>query len=498
MPRSGVPVKTGNEKSVIPTHTNNFLAECVDLYSTATSVLCDAVPVPKESVPHPLHSSIDPVFPAVEADSPAAAESPPPEYPADGDQTLLTFFPLTTVESQGLATIFLRPSGPDNQYFSATGQLLEVTYTTRHYIRAIYLLDRYSLFRLNAHLWTLLSAAFDLSAFTALCLTFSAAHAYKFLPILLYNWTHYARVSITYAIQMLPTNPCSNGEELVALHSSVVAYSVLHNVLNGKFAFDPVAEILHQVTYGLQRATSTLPSHLQTDFRKAARVLNSRFSRALGVHPTAFLLRIAPTLQPPLEPITSAPPGPTTFVALMAGTTPDAATASSVFTSSAPSAFLARRGSAPISDRERYDRSRLLALAPVTVRVLRTIVHLRPTARPTRSDWSASRLSSRSSELIAAAVATASTMLRSAPLIPPTTTTALHFPLRTAPNSRRPPMIKMKVHCATTLRTSVALQRASKPTRGRPPDWIGSEEGRPSRTSIPARLAVRRGDRATA
>ena len=69
MPRSGVPVKTGKEKSVIPTHTNNFLAECVDLYSTATSVLCDVVPVPKESVPHPLHSSVDPVFPAVEADS---------------------------------------------------------------------------------------------------------------------------------------------------------------------------------------------------------------------------------------------------------------------------------------------------------------------------------------------------------------------------------------------------------------------------------------------
>ena len=133
MPRSGVPVKTGNEKSVIPTHTNNFLAECVDLYSTATSVLCDVVPVPKESVPHPLHSSIDPVFPAVEADSPAAAESPTAEYPADGDQTLLNFCPLTTaasLESQGLATNFLLPAGPNNQHFSTTGQLHEVTDTS--------------------------------------------------------------------------------------------------------------------------------------------------------------------------------------------------------------------------------------------------------------------------------------------------------------------------------------------------------------------------------
>ena len=74
---------------------------------------------------------------------------------------------------------------------------------------------------------------------------------------------------------MLPTNQCSNGEELAALSSSVVAYSVLHNVLNCKFAFAPLAEILQQVTNGIQRATSTLPTHLQIDFRQAAQVLNS-------------------------------------------------------------------------------------------------------------------------------------------------------------------------------------------------------------------------------
>ena len=86
---------------------------------------------------------------------------------------------------------------------------------------------------------------------------------------------------------MLPTSQCSDGAELAPLNSSVVAYSVLqvHNVLNSKFAFAPVAEILHQVTDSVQRATSTLSTHLQTDFRQAAQVLNSRFSRAL-VHRT--------------------------------------------------------------------------------------------------------------------------------------------------------------------------------------------------------------------
>ena len=94
-------------------------------------------------------------------------------------------------------------------------------------------MDQDSLFRMNAHLWTLLNAAFDLSAFTVLCSTFSAAHEYKFLlrVILLYNRTQCARVLIINSIWMMPTSLCSDSEELAALHSSVVAYSVLHNAL---------------------------------------------------------------------------------------------------------------------------------------------------------------------------------------------------------------------------------------------------------------------------
>ena len=46
------------------------------------------------------------------------------------------------------------------------------------------------------------------------------------------------------------------------------------------------------------------------------------------------------------------------------------------------------------------------------------------------------------------------------------------------------------------IRAIPSLRSSSR--RGRPPDRSGSEEGRPTRTSIPARLAVRRGDRATA
>ena len=212
--RSGVPVKTGKENPLF----------------TPIQTISKSVPRPTDLLEQ--LSSVGPVPPA-----------PYLEYAADGDQTLLNFFPLTTVatlEYQELATIFLHPSGPDHQYLSATGNLLEVTDTARHYILAIYLLDSDSLFRLNAHLWTLLNAAFDLSAFTALCPTFSAAHVYKFLLILLYNMTHYARVWITKAIQMLPTSQCSNSEELASLHSSVVAYSVLHNILNSKFALTPL------------------------------------------------------------------------------------------------------------------------------------------------------------------------------------------------------------------------------------------------------------------
>ena len=79
--------------------------------------------MPKNTVPI---SSVGPVPPAVAADSPAAAESPAPE---DGDQSLLNFSPLTTVTSleyQGLATIFLCPVGPENQQFSSPCHLPDI------------------------------------------------------------------------------------------------------------------------------------------------------------------------------------------------------------------------------------------------------------------------------------------------------------------------------------------------------------------------------------
>ena len=89
--------------------------------------------VPKEAVPTNLLVqiySVGPIPPAVAAATNAAAEPSAQKYLADGDQTLLNFSPLTTVttrEYQGLATIFLCPSGPDNQHFSSTGHLLDVT-----------------------------------------------------------------------------------------------------------------------------------------------------------------------------------------------------------------------------------------------------------------------------------------------------------------------------------------------------------------------------------
>ena len=113
-----VPVRTGKEKSAVTTYSNHFIAKI------------EVVPAPKNTVSKKAvqFSSVGPVPPAVAADSPAAAESPAPEYPADGDQILLNFSPLTTVttlEYQRL-TFFLCPSGPDNQQFSSTCHLPDV------------------------------------------------------------------------------------------------------------------------------------------------------------------------------------------------------------------------------------------------------------------------------------------------------------------------------------------------------------------------------------
>ena len=49
--RSGVPVKTGKEKSVIPTHTNNFLVECVDLHSSYLSHGANVCPCAQKICP---------------------------------------------------------------------------------------------------------------------------------------------------------------------------------------------------------------------------------------------------------------------------------------------------------------------------------------------------------------------------------------------------------------------------------------------------------------
>ena len=75
------------------------------------------------------------------ADTSAAAKFPSQEYPADGDQTHLSFSPpttVTTLEYHWLTTIFkfLCSSGPDNQYFSTTGQLLDVTDAGGHHFGA--------------------------------------------------------------------------------------------------------------------------------------------------------------------------------------------------------------------------------------------------------------------------------------------------------------------------------------------------------------------------
>ena len=154
----------------------------------------------------------------------------------------------------------------------------------------------------------------------------------------------------------------------------------------------------------------------------------------------------------------------------------------------------ARRRFSPISNSERCNRPSAPRSGARELHVPRMIVYICPfvvttlptsntvlihpfvmTTRPTSSTWSASRLSllsSDSSELIADVVATgtASTMLWSTILIPPTTMTALHYPSRTVPNWRKSLTLpifsamsawKMSAHCWITLLISVALRRAS-------------------------------------
>ena len=135
------PVNCGKSKSAVPTNPNNFIAKAATYVRTEVAVPKEAVPtnslvqisfvgpvpVPKAATHSPVPiSSVGPVPLAVAADSPGAAGTPAPE---NGDQILLYFSPLTTVttlEYQGLATLFLRSSDPKHQQFSSTGHLPDI------------------------------------------------------------------------------------------------------------------------------------------------------------------------------------------------------------------------------------------------------------------------------------------------------------------------------------------------------------------------------------
>ena len=180
---------------------------------------------------------------------------------------------------------------------------------------------------------------------------------------------------------------------------------------------------------------------------------------------------MTPTLQPPLEPSPLESPGPANFVTLMAGTTPYT---SSVFTSSAPSAFMARRESAPFSNRDHYERPP----APrSSTRDRPRPSHDRPPSSLRRDDTAdferrhgphsyirrddtadserLERLETQLAELQADrgrrnhSVNYAAERLSDSSNDDDCAASALHSPSRTAPNSRRPPTIKMNVPCAT-------------------------------------------------
>ena len=79
-----VPVKTGKEKSAVPTYPNNFMVEAAASVSTAVGPCAQERCANFFSWTSSSSSS---------ADTSAAAKFPSQEYPADGDQTHLNFSP---------------------------------------------------------------------------------------------------------------------------------------------------------------------------------------------------------------------------------------------------------------------------------------------------------------------------------------------------------------------------------------------------------------------
>ena len=238
----------------------------------------------------------------------SADKTPAPEQPRMmSDSQMLRDLPFLTIpalEHLGGNTTFINTDADNTPFYSATGCPIYLTHELLRQQRAIYLLDRQSIYRLNAALWPVMNTAFNMTAFTDLVPALYAAHALQFVMVLLSNRAKHEKVDIANRILALGSRSVPTIADRMKLQSDIYALSILHRIINGKNFFSDQQPLLPQVLDGLQRGVhvNKLPHRIQAEFMQATQCFQARFQRKAPVSATAVLVRLMPILATVAEP----------------------------------------------------------------------------------------------------------------------------------------------------------------------------------------------------
>ncbi len=164
--------------------------------------------------------------------------------------------------------------------------------------RAIWLLDVHAVHRLNASLWTILKAHFNLKIFSDLDPTFYGQHAFQLLLILFFNRIQHTKPNITQRVLTLSTRLILTQDDIVQLLSDFRTLSIQQNILTSEPPWKTNEPLLQQVVDGLQRSPSIneLPKVFQLPYTSTLQTLAVHFQRKAPVTDQAVLMRLIPVL----------------------------------------------------------------------------------------------------------------------------------------------------------------------------------------------------------
>ena len=338
--------KTTHDPDAVPLGLLNTLAESVNIPLATDTVL-------NKFSENPTRASDPDVKHEKSTDDQAVdTQSGIRERPSN-DSDVMAAFPLLTRDAlrfQGFNISNLPPG--DHQFFGATGRTLFLNAFTRQQLRAVYLLRRSTLLRMNALLDPFIRASVDISCFTDLSTVYPAAHVFQLLMICLANKTFHNHAKLTPELALLGNAPVRNTSDLHQLAAAIESSSTLANILANTYPFETAPAFLLQVLSNLQRGTGL--EHFSVPVLKEIHSVLREFITSIRantvVRTSSLVLRLAPFFPPPPP-----PPAIDELAAMLARAAPPLLTADPSTSADPEVAFIARQDRRARPEFRRYD-----------------------------------------------------------------------------------------------------------------------------------------------